>query len=300
MPCIAYPRLTGPVAVGDDVVVNTQARDLGLGSGGFDVLHVNLTRGLGLAAQPGAHVMKLPYTSLQAAEPHVEEHRELAGSLDGMPVVLCTLHSQVAPVCAGLGGLRVAYVQIPGGALPVSLSDTIRTLKRVGLVERTVGAGACFDADEACVTTAAALAWASAEGFDAAVCSVGPGIVGTGTRLGHGALALAEAANAVIALRGRAVLAPRVSLVEGRERHQLLSHHVEAVLGLTLGTVAVAWPRGLDVSSPVDGLVDVDVDGWEAACAEVSLESMGRGPKDDPWFFAAAFAAGRLGRTWAR
>ena len=141
MPCIAYPRLTGPVAVGDDVVVNTQARDLGLGSGGFDVLHVNLTRGLGLAAQPGAHVMKLPYTSLQAAEPHVEEHGELAGSLDGMPVVLCTLHSQVAPVCAGLGGLRVAYVQIPGGALPVSLSDAIRTLKRVGLVERTVGVG---------------------------------------------------------------------------------------------------------------------------------------------------------------
>jgi hypothetical protein len=30
------------------VVVNTQARDLGLGSGGFDVLYVNLTRGLGL------------------------------------------------------------------------------------------------------------------------------------------------------------------------------------------------------------------------------------------------------------
>ena len=300
MPCIAYPRLTGPVAVGDDVVVNTQARDLGLGSGGFDVLHVNLTRGLGLAAQPGAHVMKLPYTSLQAAEPHVEEHGELAGSLDGMPVVLCTLHSQVAPVCAGLGGLRVAYVQIPGGALPVSLSDAIRTLKRVGLVERTVGAGACFDADEACVTTAAALAWASAEGFDAAVCSVGPGIVGTATRLGHGALALAEAANAVIALGGRAVLAPRVSLAEGRERHQLLSHHVDAVLGLTLGPVAVAWPRGLDVPSPVDGLVDVDVDGWEAACADVPLESMGRGPKDDPWFFAAAFAAGRLGRTWAR
>ena len=30
--CVAYPRLTGPVALGDDVVVNTQAADLGLGS----------------------------------------------------------------------------------------------------------------------------------------------------------------------------------------------------------------------------------------------------------------------------
>ncbi len=57
--CVAYPQLTGPVALGDEVVVNTQARDLGLGSGGFDVLYVNLTRGLGLPAEPGAHVMKL-------------------------------------------------------------------------------------------------------------------------------------------------------------------------------------------------------------------------------------------------
>ena len=29
--CVAYPQLTGPVALGDEVVVNTQARDLGLG-----------------------------------------------------------------------------------------------------------------------------------------------------------------------------------------------------------------------------------------------------------------------------
>ena len=31
---------------GDEVVVNVEALDLGLGSGGFDVVHVNLTRGL--------------------------------------------------------------------------------------------------------------------------------------------------------------------------------------------------------------------------------------------------------------
>src|SRR5512132_3191364 len=71
--CIAYPRITGPVEVGDDVLVNVQARELGLGSGGFDVLHANLTRGLGLAAPVGAHVMTLPYTPLQAAVPHAEE-----------------------------------------------------------------------------------------------------------------------------------------------------------------------------------------------------------------------------------
>ena len=36
-PCVAYPRLTGPVELGDEVIVNTQARELELGSGGFDV-----------------------------------------------------------------------------------------------------------------------------------------------------------------------------------------------------------------------------------------------------------------------
>ena len=36
------------------VVVNVQALDLGLGSGGFDVVHVNLTRGLGAAGAVGA------------------------------------------------------------------------------------------------------------------------------------------------------------------------------------------------------------------------------------------------------
>ena len=38
--------LVGPVEVGDEVVVNIEAQDLGLGSGGFDLVHVNLTRGL--------------------------------------------------------------------------------------------------------------------------------------------------------------------------------------------------------------------------------------------------------------
>src|SRR4029077_4205443 len=71
--CVAYPRLTGPIEVGDDVLVNVQARELGLGSGGFDVLHANLTRGLGLGPAPDAHVMTLPYTSVQSAVRFVEE-----------------------------------------------------------------------------------------------------------------------------------------------------------------------------------------------------------------------------------
>lgn len=292
--CVAYPRLTGPVALGDEVLVNDQARALGLGSGGFDVLYANLTRGLGLAAEPGAHMMKLPYTPLQVAVRHVEEDEPVAESLGGMPVVCCSLHSQLAPVCAGLGpGVRVAYVQLAGGALPVSLSDAVRLLRARGLLEVAVAAGACIEGDRHCVTVLSGLAWAAAAGFDAVVCAIGPGIVGTGSGLGHGGLAAAEAANAASALGGSPILAAWVS---GRDRDRGVSHHTRSALRLCLGSVAVGWPAGLEAPW-VGALGRVDVSGWEEACQGLPLAHMGRGPAEDPWFFAAAFAAGRLARS---
>jgi hypothetical protein len=275
--------LTGDVEVGGDVLVNEQARLLTLGSGGFDVLYANLTRGLGLAAEEGAHVMALPYVPGQVALVTGEESDELAVSLDGLPVALCTLHSQLAPVCAGLGeGLRTAYVQVAGGALPVSLSDTVRALQGRGLLRVACAVAPCLDGDEQFVTAAAALAWAQAQGYDAAVCSVGPGIVGTGSRLGHGALALADVANAASALGGRPVLAVRTSEGDARERHRGVSHHAQAVRDLCLGEVIVA--------------AEADGEGWEEACAGLPLSYMGRGPADDPAFFRAAYAAGVAAR----
>ncbi len=273
LPCVAYPRLTGPVALGDEVLVNTQARDLGLGSGGFDVLYVNLTRGLGLPAEPGAHVMKLPYTPLQVAARHAEEEGQETSQLGGMPVVCCSVHSQVVPVFAALTGLRVAYVQLEGGALPLALSDAVRTL-----IASSASVGACFGGDVECVNVWSALAWAKNAEHDVAVCSVGPGIVGTGSRLGHGGLAAAAAANAAIGLGGRAVVAARVSEADERERHQGLSHHTQTVLDLCLGEVVVPG--------------ETDADGWREACAGLPLSHMGRGPDEDPAFFAAAYAAG--------
>jgi hypothetical protein len=293
-PCVAYPRLTGEVSEGDEVLVNVQARELGLGSGGFDVVHANLTRGLGLGPEPDAHVMVLPYTPLQFATRHLEEGSSLGADLAGTPVVCCTLHSQLAPVCAGLGGARVAYVQLVGGALPVSLSDTVRALRARQLLETAIGVGPCFGGDVQAVGVPSALAWAASEGFAAVVCAVGPGIVGTGSALGHGGVATAEAANVARALGGTPILAVRVSFGDSRERHQGVSHHTRAVLDLCLGAPAVAWPAGLDAPEGIAPLQEVDVSDWREACEGLPLEHMGRGPADDPWFFAAAFAAGRL------
>ena len=297
VPCVAYQELTGPIALDDEVLVNSQARELELGSGGFDVLYANLTRGLELPAGQGAQVVKLPYTPAQFAALHAEEGTELAAELDGMPVVCCSLHSQLAATCAGLGeGVRVAYVQLEGGALPLGLSDTVRTLSQRGLLSSTVSQGACFGGEVECVNVASALAWAAATGHQAVVCAVGPGIVGTASRLGHGGVAAAAAANFASALGGSPVLAVRVSSADRRERHRGISHHTRAVVELCLGDVRIAWPKGLDAPEWLESREEVDVEGWDEACAGLPLSHMGRGPDLEPWFFAAAFAAGRVAR----
>ena len=190
--------------------MNVQARELELGSGGFDVLYANLTRGLELAPEQGAHVMVLPYTPLQHARLHVEETGELDAKLRGLPVVCCSVHSQVAPACAGLAGLRVAYVQLAGGALPVSLSDTVRALRERGLVRPPP------PSRRASTRTCSASRWPRrSPGHGASTTSPSarsaPGSSAPGSRFGHGGLAAAEAANAALALGGVPVIAARVS-----------------------------------------------------------------------------------------
>jgi len=283
--CIAYPEIVGPVDEGDEVLVNVQARELELGSGGFDVLYANLTQGLELRAFEGAHVMALPYTPGQWAVRHAEEDGRLAAALDGLPVVLCTVHSQVVPVCAALEGLRVAYLQVDGGALALGLSDAVRALRSRGLVASTASVAPCFGGEVRCVSVASAQLWAAA-GHDVAVCAVGPGIVGTGTHFGHGAISLAEAANVASALGGTPILVQSVSSADERERHRGVSHHTLAVLDLTLCDVLIA-PDELG-------------DGWREACEGLPLSHMGRGPDEEGAHFAAAFAAGHLAGERAR
>ena len=301
VPCIAYSRVTGPVALGDDVLVNVQARELELGSGGFDVLYANMTRGVDLPVESEAHVMKLPYAPGQFAARHAEERSELPQSLDALPVVCCSLHSQLAPVCAGIGpGVRVAYIKIPGGALPVSLSDTVRLLRARSLLSTTVAVGACFEGEVQCVSLASALLWCAAEGFDAVVCGIGPGVVGTGSSFGHGGVEAASSAHVARALGGTPILAVRASEGDARERHRGVSHHVRDVRALCGDGVVAAWPA--DVESPdwLEPVERVDVADWERACDGLPLSHMGRGPEDDPLFFAAAFAAGRVAQLRLR
>src|SRR3954449_4751829 len=157
------PGLVGPCHPGDEVVVNVQARRLGLGSGGFDVVHCNLTRGMGGAPPPGAdaHVMKLNYTSLQHAVRPVEEGEADLELPLRTPVAVLALHGQLRPLAWAYAraapGARLAYVQTAGGALPGALSDDVRALRADGLLAAHVTAGAAYGGEQEAITAAGAL-----------------------------------------------------------------------------------------------------------------------------------------------
>ncbi len=298
---IADVGLVGAAQPGDEVIVNVEALDLSLGSGGFDIVHCNLTRGLEGQGTPRAHVMKLNYTSLQHAVLPVEE-----GDADGTPppprlplekpVAVIGLHGQLAAVAwafaqATAGKGRLGYVQTAGGALPGGHSCVVRELRDDGLLAGHLTAGAAFGgADGESITTAAALHHGLTElGWDAAVGGPGPGILGSGSALGHGGLQALDSLHTALALGCEALLVPRMSSSDLRARHRGLSHHTRTVLDLLLVPVVVAIPEG---EVPADERHDwrafhADLDGY--AASGLPTRSMGR---EDPLFFAAALAAG--------
>jgi hypothetical protein len=306
--------LTGPVAVGDEVVCNTTAVELGLGTGGWHVVHWNLSRA-DWEHPGGGHVMKLRYTSLQADTGTAEElHAGAvadADDLEGMPVVVSGLHSQVPCVAAAYrlasGGRRLAYVMTDGAALPLALSDLVAGMVEAGLLATTVTAGHAFGGDHEAVNVPSALVVArTVGGADAAVVAMGPGVVGTATRLGQSSLEVGAVLDAAEWLGGRPVAAPRFSLADPRARHRGLSHHSRTALGLaTRARATIGVPRGahgtaLREELEAAGLADrhrllaVDDPGVPELLEAHGLRvtSMGRGPDVDPAFYAVAGAAG--------
>ena len=305
-PAWADHELVGEVREGDEVVVNTEALDLGLGSGGFDVVHVNLTRGLEGGGVAGAHVMKLNYTSLQhPVEPVEAADEDLESSVSSeMPVLVIPLHGHLAPAAwaaAQIGPeLKVGYVQTAGGALPGSMSRDVATLRERGLLCSHITAAPTYGGEREALSVAGGLDAGTGFGWDAAIAGPGPGIVGSESRYGHGGMAALDTAHAALALGLQTLLSPRFSSADQRPRHRGLSHHTQTVLELLLVGVDVPVPStpkefrnalrpflgGLHHTS----IHPADLDGY--AGSGLPARVMGRGLDDDPLFFAAALAAG--------
>ena len=291
--------MVGTASVDDDIVVNTQAADLSLGSGGFDVVHVNLTRGLDGAGVAGAHVMKLNYASLQHAVLPVEGD-ELAVPLR-KPVGVVSLHGQLPPLAWALHAARpdarVGFVQTGGGALPGGHSRAVADLRARGLLAGFLTAGPAYGGEGEAISLPGAVHHGLHDrGWDAAVCGPGPGILGSGSALGHGGMAALDSAHGALALGCEVVLCARMSSGDPRPRHRGLSHHARIVLQLLLAPVTVAVPAGHGGEVPAGRhehtVVELtaDLDGYVAS--GLPARTMGRSLQEDPLFFAAALAAG--------
>ena len=325
---LAYPSLTGSVVVGDTVTLNTTATELNLGTGGVDFVVAVENQALPAAfGEPAGdeHIIKLRYTPLQHAvctpemDPAYAGTWEMANTLLQCPVVVCGLHSQIAPVAGGVKAarpdVRIAYVWTDSAALPLAFSQLVRTLKEAGLIDVTLTAGQAFGGDYECVSDASALLaarWVARA--DVVIVAPGPGNAGTGTRFGFSGVEQGQLLDLAGRLWGTPIGVLRLSLADKRDRHFGLSHHSVTSLGLLAHAPAiVAWPtqpagvsakmyRDLQETfenSPIGALHTLQTaDGAPgmALLAErgVEVKSMGRTAAQDPLFFLAAAAAGAI------
>ena len=295
--------LLGEMREGDEVVVNVAALDLKLGSGGFDVVHVNLTRGLeGSGVEGDSHVMKLNYTSLQhPVEPAERSGRVIPDIQRKVAALVLPLHGHLAPaawaVAQAAPGMRVGYVQTGGGALPGSLSRDVAELRERGLLAGHITAAPAYGAEHEALSVVGALDAASEFAWDAVLVGPGPGIIGSDTAYGHGGMAALDSAHAALSLGLPTTLSPRLSSSDSRDRHRGLSHHSRSVLDLLLAPVDIVFPTGEDQTASCLRDSDhrlhfaaADLPGY--AASGLPAKTMGRSLEEDPLFFAAPLAAG--------
>ena len=296
-PAYADVALVGGCAVGDEVVVNVEALDLSLGSGGSDVVLVNLSRGLEAEADAGRHVMKLNYSPLQHGVDPVEP-AAFDGPV-GKPVAVFQLHGQLAPaVWAAMQSrpdLQIGYVQTGGGALPGALSAAVAELRARGMLCDHLTAAPAYGGEAEAMSTVGALhAGLTARGWDCAIAGPGPGIIGSATTLGHGGMVALDTAHAALALGCPTVVVARASSGDPRERHRGISHHTRTVLELLLAPVKVGLspdaPRVDELAGHEVAVFEPDLEGY--AASGLPSRTMGRDLDDDQLFFAQALAGG--------
>jgi hypothetical protein len=308
-------QLTGDVATGDAVVVNTTAVELGLGTGGWHVVHWNLSRDAWESKGPG-HIIKARYTSLQADVGSTEELDAAIADVDsvgGLPVVALALHSQVPAAALAIRNARpdarIAYVMTDGAGLPLALSDVVAALRERNLVDATITYGHAFGGDYEAVSVYSALAVAAhVVNADVAIVAMGPGIVGTATRLGFSGMEVAQVLDATAALGGVPIAGLRASFADPRTRHLGVSHHSQTALGLAVRSrVSVVLPlvggeeeatlradlassgiaeRHEVLERPTVGIIEA------LTAAGLEITSMGRPAAADPVLFESAAVAG--------
>jgi len=315
---IGYDDLIGEIRKGDQVLLNTTATSLELGTGGYDFIIYILNQARERAKQ--GHIMKLRYTPYQIQTFSVEEqdspyHERINNfhSLSGTPVVVGTLHSMLAPITvmakASSPKVKITYIMTDAAALPLRFSNTVDFLKGKGIIDSTVTIGHAFGGDLEAVNIYSGLisAYEISEADIIVVC-MGPGIVGTGTKYGFTGIEQANILNAVYQLGGSPIAVPRIGFGDKRERHYGLSHHSRTTLGeLTMVESKVGIPYLDRKKAGVikEQLVEAGINHKhqiiyregdrvlkELKSLEFTFKTMGRGLAEEKEYFMTAGIAG--------
>jgi hypothetical protein len=198
-----------------------------------------------------------------------------------------------------------------GAALPLALSDLVAQLRDRGLIDTTITCGHAFGGDYEAVSVYSALAVARHIAHaDATVVVMGPGIVGTATRLGFSGIEVGPVLDAATGLGGTPIACLRISFADPRERHRGVSHHTLTALSIaTRSRATIPLPAvggahehtiradlasaGLDTRHDIVDVPPVGIVELLAAHA-LQVVSMGRHAAQDPVLFEAAAAAGSV------
>lgn len=323
---VSYVSIAGKLQVGDKVIVNTTARELNLGTGGYDYILANLDniRHSTLHKSKG-HIIKMRYTPIQSEYLSVEEqnspHRKKIKefkSLNNTPVIICPLHSMITPTAAAIKfiaekeskRLRISFIMTDSAALPIQMSKTTGELKEKDLIDSTITVGQAFGGDyEAVNIYTGLIAAKEIAKSDVIIISPGPGKVGTDTKYGFSEIEMGGIVDAVNTLGGTPVFIPRINFSDKKYRHYGLSRHSITILKEICKTKTnIVFPEmSKEKESVIEGTVKKnnidkvhDVFTCDSTIVNeainrynLSLNTMGKDFTDDEEFFKCA-AAGAI------
>jgi hypothetical protein len=324
---ILYKNLTPRVEIGDDVLVNVTATELKLGTGGWDIVREVLSVDDWSIETVQGHIIKARYTPIQhsilaieSQESEYHHHFNDSFSLMGHPVWLAELHSMV-PLFYFVSqeikaGSSCCVIFDDQASLALAMSDQLRALQKEDEFH-SITIGQSFGGEYEAITIASALQFAKDTlQADFILISVGPGVVGTGTRFGFSGMIMSHWSHTISALEGVPIWIPRLSFADGRKRHYGLSHHTLTPLcQFTFKKAVLPLPfveeekyqkliEQLDDYRPFqtehqilfaaeDTVTNLVIQALNHA--SIPIQTMGRKFEDDPLFFCAVAEAIRAG-----
>lgn len=241
---INYLNTNPPCEIGDEIVINTIANRLNLGTGGYNFVYYNLSNN-GTYRESNdrhfGHIIKMKYTPMQLRIKPVEEYEEYRDLFDERvkiepkPVIAATLHSMVPPIVSTVKylkpDLKISCIYTCGGALNSSYSNVLRQLKSKKLINSVITSGECYGGDFESINIYTAIIFSiKALKSDILIVCCGPGIAGTSTYFGFSTLEFILPVYASKILGCRPIVVPRISFEDKRKRHYGISMQTIALL----------------------------------------------------------------------